>query len=231
MSTPPPIPPDEPNFPPVSPPAPPPYAPVPPPYDPSVVPPKSTMGGGTKALLFGCLGAVVLMLLAAVFIGKLVWEKVKPIAENPAQFFAEEIVKVHPELEIVSVDKSTHSMTFRDKASGEVLTARLDKVQNGNFILTKSDGTEVELDSKGFKMKGQGGFQAALGGVEAVPLPDWVPPYPGPHTVTLSTRQESNGSIQGVRTILTTDDVPTAKAVYLKALEDAGYTLHENGDL
>ncbi|MDB6132165.1 MAG: hypothetical protein JWM59_408 [Verrucomicrobiales bacterium] len=189
------------------------------------------MGKGTKTLLFGCLGLVAVMLLAVVFIGKWAWEKVKPIAENPAQFVAEQIVKAHPELETVSVDKSTHSITFRDKASGEVLTARLDKVQNGNFILTKSDGTEVELGPQGFRMKGQGGFQATLGGGEAVPLPDWVPPYPGPHTVALSTRQESNGSIQGVRTILTTDDVPTARAGYLKALEDAGYTLHENGDL
>lgn len=230
MSTPPPIPPDEPNHSQGPPPVPPPYAPLPPPYDPSVVSPKSTMGGGTKALLFGCLGLVAIMLLAVVFIGRWAWEKVRPIAENPAQFVAEQIVKAHPELETVTVDKNTHSITFRDKASGEVLTARLDKVQDGNFILTKSDGTEVELGPQGFKMKGQEGFQATLGG-EAVPLPDWVPPYPGPHSVALSTRREENGFIQGVRTILTPDDVPTAKAVYLKALEEAGYTLHENGDL
>lgn len=161
MSTPPPVPPDDqPSIPPVPPQAPvspPPSYPsvqeAPPPQGsyPPVVSPKSTMGGGTKALLFGCLGIVLLLIIGVGIGGKMIWGKVKTIADNPAQFIGETLAKAHPEIEFVSADKAARSIVFREKASGETLTANVADFKDGKILLTKSDGTVVELGPGGLK--------------------------------------------------------------------------------
>jgi hypothetical protein len=157
MSTPPPVPPDQPNnIPPVpaAPPVPPQVysgvpsyqqAPRPAPYEAPIVPPKSGLGGGTKILLFGCLGIVLLGIVAMVAGGSWIWGKAKEISKNPERFVAETIAKTHPQVEFVSAEAGSKTFTMRDKATGETLTATLEDVKGGRILLTKSDGTVVEL--------------------------------------------------------------------------------------
>lgn len=240
MSTPPPIPPDQPSIPPVpsTPPAavPPPvysgvpsYQPSSPPYEAPIVPPKSTMGGGTKILLFGCLGIVLVGLLAMVLGGSWIWGKVQEIGKNPEKFVGETIAKTHPQVEFVSGDPGSKTITMRDKATGETLTARLEDVKGGRILLTKSDGTVVELGPNGLKATDQNGHQTQVGG-EMAPPPDWVPRYPGKTSAVMSSRLNTDSSVKGVFVLTTADDTARTKETLNKILTDGGFTLQENAD-
>lgn len=105
MSNPPPIPPDNPGPPPIPgaasaapPPIPAPgFSPVPPPYPsespslvyPPVVPPQSTPGRGTRGLLYGCLGLLVVAGILVAIGSVWAFKKAKGIGGNPEQFIAE----------------------------------------------------------------------------------------------------------------------------------------------
>lgn len=241
MSTPPPIPPDQPNIPPV-PPAPPAAVPppvysgvpsfqrAPAPYEAPIVPPKSTPGSSTKILLFGCLGIVLVGLLAMVIGGSWIWGKVQEIGKNPEKFLGETIAKAHPQVEFVSGDAGSKTIIMRDKATGEELTARLEDVKGGRILLTKSDGTIVELGPDGLKATDKTGNQTQIGGGEMAPPPDWVPAYPGNTKPVMSSLVNIDGAVRGVYAFTTPDGPAEAKASVSKALAGSGFKLQENAD-
>jgi hypothetical protein len=121
------------------------------------------MSGSTKALVFGCLGlllcAVVVVVTAAMWAGK----KVKAITDNPEQFLAELVVKDHPEVELVKVDKVAKEVVFRDRKSGETATFTFDQVAQGKMSVKRSDGSTLELGPEGWKTRDKDGHETVLG--------------------------------------------------------------------
>ena len=241
MSTPPPVPPDMPEIPPVpraspvpppvpvqsDPPLPPashayPSGPAPLLYAP-VVPPQSTPGSGTRGLLYGCLGLLAVAGIIAVIGGMWAFKKVKGIAENPEQFIAEMAVKGNPDLELVSVDKAAQEVVIKDKKSGESTTFSFDDVKNGKLTMKKSDGSSAEVGADGIRVKEKDGSETVIGGGVAVPLPEWVPAYPGKHQVMVSSHKIKGMNQSGQYAFSTGDAVATVTESYTNTLEGAKF--------
>jgi len=132
-------------------------------YPPVVAPSKpGSMGSGTKALLFGCLGlalvAVVFLIAGGVWVAK----KGKEVLENPGQFLAEMVVRQNPDLEIVGVDNAAQKVVFRSKKSGEEATFAFDDIKGGRITIQKSDGSTTEMDSQGIKVRDKEGKETTI---------------------------------------------------------------------
>ena len=239
MSTPPPVPSDAPEPPPIPgaiPPVPPPvpephYPPIPPIplVKPPAVPPPVSLPGpaagdpGTRGLLYGCLG-----LLAAagilIAIGSMwVFKKAKGIAQNPEQFIAEMAVKANPDLELVSVDKAAQEVVIKNKQSGELTTFSFEEVKQGMITVKTSDGSSAEIGPGGIRLEDKDGQQAEWGSGAAVPLPAWVPAYPGTHRVLMSSHRLKGKDELGQHSFTTPDPIDAATANYLKVLEAAEF--------
>lgn len=243
MSTPPPVPPEMPEIPPVPgavsgpPPVPPApaqsYPPVPPLYPsgpppvsyPPVVSPQSTPGGGTRGLLYGCLALLAVVGIIAVIGGVWVFKKAKGIAENPEQFIAEMAVKANPDLELIKVDNVAREVVIKDKKSGESTTFSFDEVKNGKLTMKKSDGSSAEVGAEGIRVKDKDGSEAVIGGGAAVPLPEWVPPYPGSHQVMVSSHKIKGINQSGQYAFSTGDSMDTVASSYSKTLEAAEFAV------
>ena len=135
------------------------------------------MGGGTKALLFGCLGLVLLALIALVSFGIWAGKKGKALLENPGQFMAELVVAQNPDLEIVSVDNSAKKVVLRSKKSGESATFAFEDLDGGKLTIETPDGTKTEMDSSGIKVKDKTGKMKGI-----TPDAVVVPPIPTEET-------------------------------------------------
>ncbi len=135
------------------------------------------MGGGTKALLFGCLGLVLLALIALVTFGIWAGKKGKALLENPGQFMAELVVAQNPDLEIVSVDNSAKKVVLRSKKSGESATFAFEDLDGGKLTIETPDGTKTEMDSSGIKVKDKTGKMKGI-----TPDAVVVPPIPTEET-------------------------------------------------
>ena len=136
----------------------------------------------------GC-GAILLLGILAVGVGGYIFKKkvVDPATENPAMAAAEMIVRMNPDLELVSSDRENGTLTVKNKKDGEVVTLNASDIENGNFTIETDEGKTV-IDTSGaqeggdgqIKVSGPDGQEMTFGGGD-VPknLPDWVPLYPG----------------------------------------------------
>lgn len=212
---------------PPSPPVPRAYPAVPPPIHPPVVLPQATPGKGTRGWLYGCLGLLAVGGIIAVLGGVWVFKKAKGIAENPEQFIAEMAVKANPDLELISVDKTAGEVVIKDKKSGESTTFSFDEVKNGKIGLKKSDGSTAQLGPDGIRMKDKDGTESVMGGGANVPLPAWVPPYPGASKVMMSSQKRKGLNQTGHTSFLTSDPPGRATAAYRGALEEGGFEVTE----
>ena len=188
-----------------------------------MVPPQSTPGTGTKGLLYGCLVLLAVGGITAVIGGIWAFKKVKGIAENPEQFVAEMAVKANPDLELIRVDNTAREVVVKEKRSGETTVFSFDDVKNGKIGLKKSDGSSAGLGPDGIRMKDKDGTESTIGGGGKVPLPAWVPSYPGDSTVVMSSQKVSGLNQTGQSALLTPDAIAGASAAYLKVLEDARF--------
>ncbi len=235
MSTPPPVPSDFPEPPPIPgaiPPVPPPipeqlYLPIPPiplVKPPAGPPPVPAAGGtGTRGLLYGCLGLLAVAGILIAFGGIWVFKKAKDIAGNPEQFIAEMAVKANPDLELVSVDKAAQEVVIKNKQSGESTTFSFEEVKQGMITVKTSDGSSAEIGPGGIRLEDKDGQQAELGTGAAVPLPAWVPAYPGGHRVLRSSHRLKGRDEAGEYSFTTPDSIDAATANYLKVLEAAAF--------
>ena len=235
MSTPPPVPSDMPEPPPIPgaiPPVPPPvpeqpYPPIPPiplvkpPAGPPPVPAAS--GTGTRGLLYGCLGLLAVAGILIAFGGIWIFKKAKDIAGNPEQFIAEMAVKANPDLELVSVDKVAQEVVIKNKQSGESTTFSFEEVKQGMITVKTSDGSSAEIGPGGIRLEDKEGQQAEWGSGAAVPLPAWVPAYPGGHRVLMSSHRLKGKDEVGQYSFTTPDSIDVATANYLKVLETAAF--------
>lgn len=192
---------------------------------PPVVSPQSTPGSGTKALLLGCAGAALLALLIA---GAGLWwvgGKVKGVMKAPVKFAAELILSQHPDLELVRVDEETKQVTIKNRQTGETTTLSLRDLEQGKFSVKSSDGRSVEMGEGGIRSRDKEGNETVVGAGAAMPLPDWVPAWPGEHTVMLSTRKSDPDRQTGRMAFTVAGSMEEAAASYQNRLEGAGFTV------
>lgn len=215
---PPPVP--EPHYPPIP--------PIPLVKPPAVPPPVSLPAPpagdtGTRGLLYGCLGLLAVAGILIAFGSMWVFKKAKGIAENPEQFIAEMAVKANPDLELVRVDKAAQEVVIKNKQSGELTTFSFEEVKQGMITVKTSDGSSAEIGPGGIRLEDKDGEQAEWGSGAAVPLPAWVPAYPGAHRVLMSSHRLKGRDELGQYSFTTPDSMDAATASYLKVLEAAEF--------
>jgi hypothetical protein len=144
----------------------------------------------------GCGGLVLLAVLAgALLVGtcaKKSIEMASKFSANPAKAAAENMVKAHPGLEMISEDDASGQMTIRLKNNGETVTLGYGELGQGRIPFKDAAGTLLTADPGGLAK-----------------IPAWVPRYPGATGETSVFHEETSTRIAGIVTATTTDDSDT----------------------
>lgn len=203
-------------------------------------PPGAKKGLSTGAkIAIGCL--VVLLLIAGgcfvvtAFVGKKVVDFARDVENDPdaaAVKATELMMRMNPEVEVVSSDPKAGKITLREKRTGKVVTFNADDLANGKFSF-ESEGETVTIDAD----QGEGGEAGALRvesgdrsmvfGADAGAIPDWVPGYAGARIDSLST-VEAGEETSGTFLIHTSDDPAEVLASFEQALKAAGFEVEKS---
>jgi hypothetical protein len=127
----------------------------------------------------------------------------REFASNPAAGAAKLLAASNPDIEIVSTDDETGTVTFREKSSGKTVTLNFDQLKDGKITFSE-DGQQGAV---------------SLGG-EAT-LPDWLPNYPGSTPQSAVSMQGADGGA-AVLSFTTRDRMEDVAKFYENALREAG---------
>lgn len=128
--------------------------------------------------IFLIIGVIILVLLVG-WCQRSVGHLVRYFAENPERATAEMIVRMNPELDLVSTDDEAGTITFRD-SEGKETTVSWSDLAEGRLTVTDSDGNELVL---------------GVGDMENVPA--WVPRLPDTNREVGAHHQIEEGTISG----------------------------------
>jgi hypothetical protein len=209
--------------------------------EPSVPPaPKKGMSTGIKVLL-GCLLAALLVGLgtcAACYwgakkLGKGFQDYAEKIEKDPDAAVYDAFLwtlKANPEVEVVSSDEATKTITIREKKSGKETTLTIEDIREGR-ISFEQDGKVTTMD---FEAEGEagavtvtsGGDKAVFGTGAAASVPDWIPSYPGGRVDNVGSI-EAGGEKSGTFAVHSGDDVATVATFFQEQLEGAGFQIEK----
>ena len=148
-------------------------------------PPPPKKGLGPLAWIgIGCGVIIVLGLIVMAGVGYWASRKIGQFKNNPARAAMELVAATNPDLEVVSSDDKTQTVTIHNKKTNENMTLNADDVKNGRFKVTTDKGTATfETGANGVTIKGtdekgkETNFHAGTGAPQN--LPSWLPSYPG----------------------------------------------------
>ncbi|HEY7216684.1 MAG TPA: hypothetical protein VIC28_18830 [Thermoanaerobaculia bacterium] len=201
-----------------------PAQPTPPPPGAPAQPPAKKGLGPLGWVLIGCGGIIVIGFLA---LGGVTWfakKKIDQFAENPTFNAAKLVVKMNPELELVSADEKNSTLTIKNKKTGEVVTINAEDAKNGHIEFKTKDGTSV-FDASGqkgtIKVTTDKGETATFGAGTPQNLPAWLPVYPG--GTVQGTYDTTNAEGRTAAFSVTTKDAPDKVLDYYESqLKSAG---------
>lgn len=219
-----------------------PVVPPPPPAAPGAPEAKQGLSTGAKVAI-GCLVALLLVaggcfVVTAFFVKKGVdaakgfVEDVEKDPEAAAVKAVELMMRVNPEVDVVSSDPGAGTITLREKRTGKVVTFNAEDLQAGR-VSFESDGERIEIDADESGEDEPGRLRIASGdrtmvfGADAEAVPDWVPRYPGGRAESFST-VEADGEVSGTFTIRTSDSAEEVLSFYVGALEAAGFEVEQS---
>ena len=194
----------------------------------------------------GCGGIVVLGFVVFMALGFFVFKKTKEVVqeatgtesisdfvqgmkENPAKTAAETMIRVNPELELVSTDDEAGTITFTNSKTGEEATLNFEDIAEGRFSMSTSEG-EYSIDASddgegGVTFSGPEGEARFGASADLSDVPDWVPAYPGGTDVSSTMHTSSADAVMGAFTAKTTDDAQKVVDHFKQWFEDQGYTI------
>jgi hypothetical protein len=147
--------------------------------------------------------------------------------KNPTLATAELMVRANPDLELVSSDEKTNTLTVRAKKTGEMATVSADDIKNGKFTVKSDKGAETfdarDKDGGSLKVTDDKGQVTTMnpGVVAPQNLPSWVPVYPGGEVKGTFDTTNAEGH-SGTFTVSTTDSVSKMMEFYESQLKSAG---------
>jgi hypothetical protein len=152
------------------------------------IPPKQEKKGLSPLawVAIGCLGLLVLGGVVTTIIGVFVANKVGQYAQemedDPIAATAKLLAAANPEIELVSADKDSKTVTFRNVKTGEEISFNYDDIENGRVSFS-ADGEELQVQATGGE-EGLVTIQSdegtmTFGGGNAADIPEWVPVFPG----------------------------------------------------
>src|SRR6185436_13697092 len=146
--------------------------------------------------------------------------------DNPTMAAAEDIVRINPDLELVSSDPKAGTMTIKNTKTGETVTMNASDIEHGKLTFKTDQGTTVvdtsqSGESGSVKVTGADGQQVTWGGEAPKNLPSWVPIYPG-STVTGAMDATNNEGRSATFSISSEDTVDKVIEFYESKLNEAG---------
>lgn len=177
--------------------------PPPPPGAPTQPPVKKGLGP-LGWVLIGCGGIILIGFLVLGALGWFAKKKIDQFAENPTFNAAKLAVQMNPELELVSADEKTSTLTIKNKKTGEVTTISAEDAKEGRWTV-KNDKGET----------------ATFGAGTAQNLPSWLPSYPGGSVQGTYDTNNAEGRTAAF-TVTTKDPVIQVLDYYEARLKEAG---------
>ncbi len=210
------------------------------------VPPAAPPPKKSKAIfwILGIFGGIILfIILAVVGAGFFVMHKAKQMGfdselakKNPGLATAKLMVTMNPDLEIVSSDDSTGTITVHNKKDGKTVTMKFD-AQKKSMVVIDENGKESTVKISGAGNSASMEVNSPEGSVKigsgADGPPSWVPVYPG-STPQNAMSVNEGGKRSGTYTIVTQDSVDKVLSYYTDALKSGGLnasttTFNSNG--
>jgi uncharacterized protein YneF (UPF0154 family) len=181
-------------------------------------------------VLVGCLGLFVvggvIFGVATFFIAKKAKDFVQDVADNPVKTSVEMMVRMNPELELVSSDAEAETTTVRNKTTGEVSTFNWVDIQDGKMSF-ETDGKEYTIDGSGVGDGGgievrdeSGDTTMSFGGGD---VPSWFPQYHNAADVAVLVNTNQDGNQSTIWTFTTTDGVGDVVSFYQQRLGSDGW--------
>ncbi len=203
-------------------------------------PEKKGLGTGQKvAIGCGVLAVVAIIIIAVAVIsgGIFLTKKAKEagfdadlLHKNPALATAKIVVAANPELELVSVDEKSGTLTVRNKETGETLTADFKDIQKGRITFRTDEGEELTLSTEesGVKAevkdeKGETKSMEFGTSAEEPKIPDWIPLFEG--ELSLSFTSSAGEGRTGTFSIETDASPEDVRDFYVPRLEKLGFSV------
>jgi hypothetical protein len=145
---------------------------------------------------------------------------------NPGLAMAKMAAAVNPNMETVSTNERTGTITMRDKTSGKVVTFKFD-TEKKSLVVVGDDGQEVKFSATGDGKDGSVTVQSAegtmkFGAAAGNTAPAWVPVYPGSSPQGTMATQTKEGS-SNTFTFKTNDTATKVIAYYQDQLKSGGF--------
>ena len=189
-------------------------------------------------ILIGCLGLMLLGALGvgacSMFVAKKVGDVAGDFAENPGRAMAEMVVKLNPELELVSTDDEDETVTILNKETGEEITVDWSDIENGNFSFSNDEGS-FAIDASGgedgavITMSDEAGTKTQIFGAgAATDIPGWAPVAPGASTPEGNYSTSDGTTSSGAFSYTVSSSVTEVLAFYEDSLTDEGYEVNKS---
>lgn len=178
-------------------------------------------------------GCLVLILIVLLLMGGCAWfvtDKVQDMAAdfeaNPAKAGAELMVKLNPDLEMVSTDDDAGTITVRQKSTGEEFTFDYAEMAEGNISFETEEGrSTISFDPQGeggVTVEGPDGETTSWGGDAGDDLPAWITVYPDSSEPEGAYSSTSGDQRSGAVSFRSTDPVARVLEYYERTLKAAG---------
>ncbi len=221
---------------------------VPPPIPPSNPPPPDPFAssqpplppGKKSNILMWILGVIVALMIGVTAMCGLgayfIMHKAKQagfdsglLTTNPAYAAAKMVATMNPDVDTVSTDDSSGTITVRDKKSGKTTTLKFDPEKKTMIVIdengkeatvkvnTDGDKGSVEVHSADGNMK----FGASASGQ----MPGWMPVYPGSSPTGTFSTQTKDGS-QSTFAFKTQDAAAKVMSYYQDQLKSSGFSIN-----
>ncbi len=210
---------------------------VPPAFPPNQAP---LPPGKKPNILIWILGGIVVLMLGVTVMcglgGYFLMRKAKQsgldsglLSSNPAYAAAKLAATLNPEVETVSTDDGSGTITVRDKKTGKTTTLKFDPDKK-TMVVTDENGKEATVRVNTDGDKGAVEVQSAdgtmkFGATGNNEMPSWVPVYPGSSPQGTFSSQTKEGS-QSTFAFKTKDAPSKVMSYYQDQLKSGGFTIN-----
>jgi hypothetical protein len=191
-------------------------------------------------ILIWILGGIVVLMLGVTVMcglgGYFLMRKAKQagfdsslLKSNPAYAAAKMAVTMNPDLESVTSDDDSGTITVREKKTGKVMNFKFDPDKK-TMVITGEDGKETKFtantdgDKGSLVVQGADGATVKIGATGSNDMPSWIPVYPGSSPKGTFSSQTKEGN-QATYSFNTSDAPAKVMAYYQDQLKAGGFAI------
>ena len=191
-------------------------------------------------IAIGCVGLLLLGALLSFACTAMVAKKAKDFVEeagdNPGMAAAEMMIRLNPDLELISKDEEAQTLTVHDKSTDKTMTVSLAQIMEGKIGVESEEGS-FDLDASGgidgsitgTRVDAEGettdfSIGGAAAGGRAGNLPSWLPSYKG-SALSSPFVANTGDEVSGAATFATSDSVDEVAGTLQRDLERNGFSV------